>query len=153
MATDSLIQKSERYGLGGYDESKPNNNVVEVVYLKEEEYNSHQIAEVDNDLKHLDKDLSKEKYQDIKAGVVTASAFAKPFVYAKHTQLYKREQAGLSNNVGQLLGSFKKYGDLPAVANEGDIAYNETLSGALFLKKTGIYQYTDGTWVLVKHIL
>jgi hypothetical protein len=36
MVTDCIMGKTVTYGLGGYDESKPNNNIVEEIDIPEE---------------------------------------------------------------------------------------------------------------------
>lgn len=103
-------------------------------------------------LEFADKELSKEKYQDILAGDANMRPYHKPRVFNKNLIMYAIEQLENDVYIGDLLGVFGKYGLLPENAKENDIAYNETLSGFLLTKKTGIYQYINNSWILVEFI-
>ncbi len=66
--TDKI--KSVVYGLGGYDESKPDNNVVEITYYTEEELTELQAEE---DAKAAAEAAEQQKFNDAVAQAVAAA--------------------------------------------------------------------------------
>jgi len=126
-----------------------NGKLVGVTENTPEQELQEQLDKAKLELFWLDEELGKHDYHKIKDGTDPNTAYTKPIVRKKDLYLYK-----LKNTViGDVLGSFPKYGELPIDANEGDLAYNETLSGLLLTKPSGIYQFQNGTWVLVQKIL
>ena len=117
-------------------------------------YNNDRSTEYSSDsyyllkISELDLSVSKEKYQDIKNGRQSFDPYCADAIYEKHCYTY-----ALSNEANKVLGVFQKYGDLPVGADEGDVAYNKTLSGLLLTKPSGVYQFTGGSWVLrIKYV-
>ena len=99
-------------------------------------------------LSELDLSVSKEKYQDIKNKRQSFDPYCAEAIYEKHCYTY-----AMANVANKVLGVFQKYGDLPVDADDGDVAYNKTLSGALLTKPSGVYQLVDGVWVMrIKYV-
>jgi hypothetical protein len=69
--TDKI--KSVTYGLGGYDESKPDNNIVEILYYTEEELAKLQ---ADEEAKAEAEAAEQQKFNDAVAQAVAAALAA-----------------------------------------------------------------------------